>query len=299
MGFDGSDHARDGLALAQLLARSTGAQLIAACVWESIGEPSHPAFGEWRALVREEARKVADEARSIAGDNVEVRGCLSTSPARGLHDLAEEEDAGLIVAGSSHRGRVGTVMAGTTGLSLLHRSPCAVAVAPAGFRDVENPAIRVIGIGYDGRAESEVALAGAIDLARSTGARLRILTVAGAPNAGYEQGEFTYAGTRLAAGIAQQMREDLDEALMRIPHDVEADTVLITRADETLADQEGLDLLVIGSRAWGPLRRVLLGSVASRLVRSAPCPLIVFPRGADAPERSDPTTARAAGAPGL
>ena len=38
-------------------------------------------------------------------------------------------------------------------------------------------------------------------------------------------------------------------------------------------------LLVVGSRGYGPLRRVLLGSVSTELVRSAPCPLIVTPRG--------------------
>jgi nucleotide-binding universal stress UspA family protein len=41
-----------------------------------------------------------------------------------------------------------------------------------------------------------------------------------------------------------------------------------------------LDLLVLGSRAYGPLRAVLLGSVSSRLVRSAESPLIVVPRAA-------------------
>jgi len=38
-------------------------------------------------------------------------------------------------------------------------------------------------------------------------------------------------------------------------------------------------LMVLGSRGYGPLRLVLLGSVATSLVGSAPCPLIVTPRG--------------------
>ena len=38
-------------------------------------------------------------------------------------------------------------------------------------------------------------------------------------------------------------------------------------------------LLVVGSRGYGPLRRVLLGSVSTQLVRSAACPLVVTPRG--------------------
>lgn len=49
--------------------------------------------------------------------------------------------------------------------------------------------------------------------------------------------------------------------------------------------------MVVGSRAYGPLRRVLLGSVATQLMRSAPCPLIVTPRGMH--ERADPEPAAA------
>jgi nucleotide-binding universal stress UspA family protein len=52
-------------------------------------------------------------------------------------------------------------------------------------------------------------------------------------------------------------------------------------AAEALADTSAdLDLLVVGSRGYGPLRAVLLGSVSTALVRSAQSPLVVVPRGA-------------------
>jgi nucleotide-binding universal stress UspA family protein len=44
-------------------------------------------------------------------------------------------------------------------------------------------------------------------------------------------------------------------------------------------DRRDADLLVCGSRGCGPLRRVLLGGVSSRLLRRAACPLMVIPRG--------------------
>jgi nucleotide-binding universal stress UspA family protein len=48
------------------------------------------------------------------------------------------------------------------------------------------------------------------------------------------------------------------------------------------AEGEGdLDLLVLGSRRFGPVRRVLPGSVSSELVRLAPCPVIVVPRSVE------------------
>ena len=51
-------------------------------------------------------------------------------------------------------------------------------------------------------------------------------------------------------------------------------------AHTALAAASGdLDLLVCGSRGYGPVRRVLLGSVSRRLSHEARCPLIVLPRG--------------------
>lgn len=92
------------------------------------------------------------------------------------------------------------------------------------------------------------------------------------------------------------MQEVLDGAIERVRGEIETVGVLVTRSNENLADQEGISLMTVGSRGWGPLRRVLLGSVSSHLVSSAPWPLIVFPRGAKAPGRGaeDGRLARAA-----
>ena len=43
---------------------------------------------------------------------------------------------------------------------------------------------------------------------------------------------------------------------------------------------EQLDLLVVGSRGYGPMHAVMVGGVAGRLVREAACPVIVVPRDA-------------------
>ena len=41
-----------------------------------------------------------------------------------------------------------------------------------------------------------------------------------------------------------------------------------------------VDLIVIGSRGWGTVRRVLSNSTAHTLVHRAQCPVLVLPRGA-------------------
>ena len=49
----------------------------------------------------------------------------------------------------------------------------------------------------------------------------------------------------------------------------------------------GLDLLVVGSRRYGPLRSTLLGGVSSSLVEHAHCPVLIVPRGVHAAEARD------------
>jgi nucleotide-binding universal stress UspA family protein len=55
---------------------------------------------------------------------------------------------------------------------------------------------------------------------------------------------------------------------------------LLVEAGEVLIEEtsKGLDLLVVGSSAYGPLRRVLLGSTSIEVVRGAACPVRVRPR---------------------
>jgi nucleotide-binding universal stress UspA family protein len=52
---------------------------------------------------------------------------------------------------------------------------------------------------------------------------------------------------------------------------------------EVLVDfSKGVDLLVCGSRGYGPARAVLLGSVSRDVMDEARCPVIVLPRGVEA-----------------
>ena len=278
VGYDNSDQARDALALGRQLADVSGAALVVAGVFafDPIwGASIDPHFREAEA---EYARQVEDAARSVGA---EAEAYPSSSAARGLHELAEEIGADLIVVGSSHRGRVGQSLAGSVGTALLHGAASAVAVAPRGFREQTVP-VKTMVVGFDGSAESGHALMAASGLAKQAGATVKLISVAVPPPMTAVR---TEAGRQeLLDAMRDRAREMLTEARTTVPEGVELETTLITGDPvEALKDVAGAPgtILVVGSRGYGPLRRVLLGSVSGRLVRSAPCPVLVTPRGSD------------------
>lgn len=52
-----------------------------------------------------------------------------------------------------------------------------------------------------------------------------------------------------------------------------------SRAEELALYSRSVDLLVIGSRGYGPIGRVVHGNTAQKLARTARCPLLVLTRG--------------------
>jgi nucleotide-binding universal stress UspA family protein len=271
VGHDLHDGGDDALALGRLLAAPSGAHLVVAGVF-----PTGIVPRGFEARWREEEERVAGEIQSIADEAAaEAEAFPSGSPARGLHDLAEERDSDLIVVGSSRHSELGQILAGNVGLGLLHGSPCAVALAPRGYRDHAPRELGALTVGVDGSDESGLALRAAISLAEASGAGLRLVAVAVPPpvlrggrgagrGPGYEA---------LKDAIEDQMREQLSAAAASIPDEVSATATLVSgdpaeRLVEAAADG---GILILGSRAYGPVRRVLLGSVSSALVRSAPC----------------------------
>ena len=276
VGYDDSEQARDALALGRQLADVSGAALVVGGVF-----PLDPIWGSsvdpyFRETEANYARQVEEAARAVGA---EAEAYPSSSAARGLHDLAEEIGADLIVVGSSHRGRAGQALAGSVGTTLLHGAGSAVAVAPRGFRE-EPAAVKTIVVGFDGSAEAGQALVSAWQLAKQAGATLKLISVAVPPPLAAVR---TEAGRQeLLDAIRDAVRETLTEARNTVPEGIELETTLITGDPvEALKDVAGAPgtILVVGSRGYGPLRRVLLGSVSGKLVAGAPCPVLVTPRG--------------------
>ena len=84
----------------------------------------------------------------------------------------------------------------------------------------------------------------------------------------------------------QAATETVGEAVQELIGEVDTKTSIL-RADnaaQALLDAavaDRVDLLVLGSRGYGPVRGTLLGSVSVAVVRAAPVPVLVVPRGVE------------------
>jgi nucleotide-binding universal stress UspA family protein len=288
IGFDGTDSGEDALALGLLLARATGAVPVVAVV-----HPQEYPIGvgrvdaEWVAYMHEQAEELLGRARRLLGAErgADYREVSAPSESRGLHELAEQEQAELVVVGSSHRGPLGRTYPGSTGDRLLQGSACPVAVAPRGLRESPPDRLGTIAVAYLDTPEAHQALDAAVELAGRVRARLRLVSVMPRPAEIFMPVVGRDAEEAFMATTREVFQRALDDGLARVGGRVEADAELLEGgAVDALAtlDRRDADLLVCGSRAYGPLRRVLLGGVSSRLLRRSALPLLVVPRSGTA-----------------
>lgn len=283
VGYDGSDHGSDALELARLLAGALDEQLVVVCAYpdDPLGESA--AAAELANGMREDAEQRIARAREQLGGadcDADLRAVAGGSPAHVLHDLAEQLGAAAIVVGATHHGTALRLLAGSTPERVLDHAPCPVAVAPEGHARQRVSALRQVGVAYDGSPESERALQLGAKLARRAGARLRVVTAVNAAAVGMYPPLDVTSYEQISELAREDARTRLDERLAQLEGVASEGAVLDgDPAEALLADAAGDDLLIAGSRGHGPFHRVLTGSVSTRLLRKAPCAVLVVPRG--------------------
>lgn len=288
VGFDDGEGAKDAVRLARTLCAGSDPDVLLVDVlpypgalpvaYQLLGYAESPA---WKGFFEE-------AEATLAGFAVEHRTYVGSSPAKVLNDVAEEERFDLLVIGSPHRGAIGRAFVGSVAERLLHGASVAVVAAPRGYRERVHDGFARIVVGFDGSAEARVALRRGAAIARREGRELHVLSVTTPP--AVAPGPF--------AGPLPSNLPDAHDVVTRGVEAVGADVdvrglVLNGSAAPELADYCGPDdLLMVGSRSYGPLARTLLGSVSSALIHRAPCPVLVVPRPhhvAERPaERSEP-----------
>jgi nucleotide-binding universal stress UspA family protein len=224
------------------------------------------------------------QRRHITAEVVERE---SRSTSGGLKDAIEEIGPAMIILGASERGTLGAAVLGSTIERVVHEATGPVAVVPHDYARPE-AGVQVIGAAFVPSDEGREALRVAAGLARAASVKLRALAVL-EPKLAAQQGQGILSeqhhdvdpaqSGRFEQGIAEQL--GLKEALADVAGgvDAEMDVLYNEPADGLIAASRHVDLLVMGSRARGPRRAAVFGSVSRRVAEEAACPVLILPRG--------------------
>jgi nucleotide-binding universal stress UspA family protein len=292
LGYAGGRAGLDAAVLAGQLARMADGEL-------SVAFPFHPLFTTVSAetvedRLRAELATHLDDSDLFA--DARYHWSNSSWPIRALHDLADYEHSDVIVfCAAPERPEPFQI---SLMERMVHGAPCAVALAPQGFAERKRRSQMHVGVGFADTREGHEALVLAREIAAGAGSPLRVIACAevspsllayasGSPLLAQAE-EKLFAEAQLGAerAIAELSAQDGTE-LQVLRGD--ACRLLIDAADE-------LDLLILGSRAYGPLRHALLGGVSAGVMRDAHCPVLVAPRGASVrPTRIEATADAGAG----
>jgi nucleotide-binding universal stress UspA family protein len=242
---------------------------------------------EWAAVANDDL----DEAASLIADTgVTIdRQILEGEPEDAIVAAAIENAADMVAMSSHGRGAIGRAIFGSVADRVVRMSPVPVLVLRTPEDEApEDPPVRRLIVPLDGSELAEHALPVAVDVARGLAVPVHVVrAVDPAANLPVTRGAF---------GMAPSVTSDAMEQIWTEAESAAKDTV--TKGIATL-QAEGIeasgavlhgspffaiseialpdDLLILTSHGRGGIRRWLLGSVAEKLVREAPAPVLLVP----------------------
>jgi nucleotide-binding universal stress UspA family protein len=271
---------QDAAALGAAIAEATGADLMLVAI-----EPDLPLLIpglDWQQILRQ-TENMLKQTRSSWSPHARVLVDSDVSTARGLRRVVRHHHRQLLAVGSRRHGPDGEVSIGRSTRQLIDQLECPLAIAPRGLSGQSAVTLRRIGVGFDGGPESRAALATAATIAAGCGAQLVVRGVIDdrIPALGWPQvwlGEIAEAWKEVTNNEAEKLRGQIDTAVSELA--VTAGVQVVRgRSGASLRElSTEADLLVIGSRRWGPMARLLLGGTGEALVHGAHCSLLIVPR---------------------
>ena len=244
--------------------------------------PYHPLVAEVSGGVAEQ--RAREETDALLGpdpalERVRFHWSTASWPIRALHEMAEYEGADLVVFGRAPGSLVHRHLSLVE--RMVHAAPCAVAIAPDGYVDSAPAAIRRIGVGFTDTDEGAAAAATAMELAQVGGEPLRVIAGSGLTGVVAGYAALSRALPDVERDVYEKTKANVESLTERLSADgpVTADVRHCDPSQLLVEASTNLDLLVLGSRGYGPLRHALLGSVSADVARHAQCPVLVLPRG--------------------
>ncbi len=141
---------------------------------------------------------------------------------------------------------------------------------------------RIIAVGVDGSDQSRHAAAIAVEIARTHGATVTLIAVVRPPEGWWGVVGAPPTAGSIATALADAQQDVLDTTIAALDLEgVSLDTEAeIGEPAASLVDachRLDADLLVVGRRGAGLMERLVMGSVADRVSRAAPCPVLIVP----------------------
>jgi len=272
---DGSEDAELAATTAVGLASSTTSELHVVHTWRTV--PSVHFDALVRQEMEREAQRILDEQvkqiEGLGGTVAQAR-ISEGGAAEEIVALAEEIGAGLIALGSRGRGRIRRLLMGSVSDAVVRHAHYPVIVVR--WKPVVFPAKMLLAT--DGSEEATVATQIVTDLGERTGSEVHVVHVGEIPPTHYPD-RFGYRA--LYEEHEREARELLEgqvEKMKAAGSPVAQAHLRLGRVDEevvVLAEELGADLIVMGSRGLGGVKRTVMGSVSDSVVRHAHCPVLV------------------------
>lgn len=272
---------QEALALAGLLARGRAARvLVTVVVPRAWGYPASGIDAEYARFLDEHAERALAEARELL-PGAETLRSSAASATEGLLQAAQQHGADAIAIGSASGGVAGRLFLGGVSHELMHACPLPVAMAPRGYAVGPEVAVSRLTLAYAGAAGSQQSLVQAQRHAQAYGVPLRLASFVVRDRSMFPSAQVDREDDAIALWKEQAGRT-LAEVQARLEAPVQT---AVSAGPDWDAALRGLDwlegeLLLLGSSRLGLLARVFLGSQAQRILRAAPVPVLVLPRGA-------------------
>ncbi|HSJ25324.1 MAG TPA: universal stress protein [Longimicrobiales bacterium] len=294
--LDGSPGAERALPWGAGLARATGAEihLVTVHVARSLYHRLSPLGGDVvEARVREgEEAYLERQAADVGGElGAEPKVALLTgAPGTALCRHVTRRGIDIIVMSTHGYGGFQRAWLGSVTDAVIRRARVPVLVVPQAAEDahpraVPEPGSARILVAVDGSVESEVALAWAWPLCTALSADCTVIRVV-VPPSHVIASSIEYTG-ELNAEMQQAAEAEAETYLQRVLEtapspagNVRAEVVTAQSAAHGIlrsAEESDADIIVIGTRGHGGATRLLLGSVADKVVRGSRVPVLVCP----------------------
>ena len=288
---DGSPSSQVAAGTAAQIAKAFDSEVTVLSAIPSIGVAAAPMEGEYYSRLTNKADDNVDKVAAIfkrAGVAISEKEIPqgSASVVGTIVEYATKDKTDIIIMGTRGLGGFKRAALGSVSSGVAEHSPCSTLVvrSPDGKKEGEASVNRIL-VATDGSQNAQLALEAAVELAERLKAELIVAHVVFIPGLFWSLGipGSTIPTDKIEADAEKVAQKVVSGALMfakdaglsRVKGEMLTELSSPAQGIVQLAEKEGVDLIVVGTRGNGGFKKLLLGSVANSVLHYAPCSVLV------------------------